>query len=467
MIALMLSLLLAALDTTIVGPAMSTIGRDLGDFPHLPWVVTAYLLVSTTLTPLYGKLSDIHGRRIMLLIAIGSFVAGSAACALAPSLLALAAARGLQGVGGAGIAAMTMTIIGDIVPVPQRPKYQNYTALVWIVANLVGPVVGGDLAAWASWRMIFWINLPLGVLAWVMASGRLKRIPRREKRHRLDYLGAGLLIGAASLTVLSLSASPAPGSYAPRAALAGVAVAFWTLLVWRQARAAEPLIPLSVLSNRVVVAGMLASGFTMAAYLGLAVFAPIFYQTTLGLSVAQAGAATLPLMVGSAVGSSLAARLMLRVRNYWIIARLGLMAAAAASATLAVVNASAHLLAIEGLWVVVAIGAGPIFPILNVSIQAAVKPHELGTSMSLITFFRNLGAAFGVALLGGLVIGSVAADLEPSAHAGSAGALASHSFNGAFAAVAASFVLASAALMLASGPPLREAQVTEAAVVFE
>lgn len=458
MMGLMLAMMLAALDATIVGPAMSTIGRDLGDYEHLPWVVTAYLLVSTALTPLYGKLADIHGRRIMLLVAVASFVAGSIACALSPTMIVLSLSRGLQGVGGAGVSAMTMTIMGDIVPLKERPKYQLYSSVVWIMANLAGPIVGGDLSAWLSWRVIFWINVPLGVTAWWVTSGRLRMIPRHEKPHRLDLLGAALLVAASSslLICLNIVGEERGWNLSHLATPASAAACLWALLVWRQSTAQEPLIPLSVLSNRIVVAGMTANGAAMGAYLGAAIYVPVFFQTVLGFSVAQAGAATLPLMVGTTIGSVSSVRLMPKIRKYWMIPRIGLVMASAAAIALSFVGPTTPFLLIEALMLALATGVGPIFPVVNVSIQASTPGHELGTSMSLVTFMRNLGAALGVALLGTIVIGGVADDLSrvsaqvSAAAAQSAGA----GFHVAFLVVAVGFALSCACLSIAKEPPL-------------
>ena len=177
-VGLILAMLLAALDQTIVATAMPTIGHELGDLNNLPWIVTAYLLTSTAVTPLYGKLSDIHGRRIMLLVAIGIFSIGSVACALAPTMLALGLARGLQGLGGGGLLALSQTIIGDLVTPRERAQYQVYIASVFVMSSLAGPILGGFFAEHLHWSLIFWINLPLGLLAYLMTSDKLKRLPR-------------------------------------------------------------------------------------------------------------------------------------------------------------------------------------------------------------------------------------------------------------------------------------------------
>ena len=472
MVGLMLAQMLAALDTTIVGPAMSTIGRDLGDYQHLPWIVTAYLLVSTTLTPLYGKLSDIHGRRVLLLIAIGSFVAGSIACALARSMIFLAFARGFQGVGGAGITAMTMTIMGDVIAPRERPKYQLYLSVVWITANLAGPALGGYIAGWLHWSLIFWINVPLGIAAWIVTSGRLKSMPRHERPHRLDLIGALLLMIASALAMLGLSwGGQRYGWTSPRIlGLFGASGVAWSLLVWRQLTADEPLIPLTVLSNRVVLAGALATGFTMASYLGLAIYAPIYFQTVVGLSVAMAGLATMPLMLGTTLTAALSVRVMNRVERYWNLPRLGLAIAMLSALALSFASPGWPLLARELPMALVSLGVGPIFPVINVSVQAAVPPHELGTSMSLLTFLRNIGAAVGVAVFGAIVIGGVATGLAgagPATGAATAPLAASATFHTVFLVAAMGFAVAFACLAGVKEPPLKTKRAPEEMVAVD
>ena len=201
----MLAMFLGALDQTIVATALPTIGRHFGDLGDLSWVVTAYLLTGTAVTPLYGKLSDIHGRRMMMLIAIGLFVAGSLACALAPSMTALVFARALQGLGGGGLIALSQTIIADIVSPRERGRYQGYISAVFAVSSVGGPVLGGFLTQHIDWSLIFWINLPLGLVALGMSSSALKRVPFQARKHRLDVIGALLMVAAAVALLLALS----------------------------------------------------------------------------------------------------------------------------------------------------------------------------------------------------------------------------------------------------------------------
>ena len=200
-----MAMFLAALDQTIIATALPTIGREIGDFDLLPWVVTSYLLTATAVTPLYGKFSDIRGRRRTMLVGIGLFVAGSVACALAPTMIVLILARGLQGLGGGGLISLAQTIIGDIVAPKERGRYQAYIAGVFVSSSLAGPVLGGFFAEHLHWSIIFWINVPLGLIAFFMTDRLLRRLPRHDRPHALDVLGAVLLVAATSVLMLALN----------------------------------------------------------------------------------------------------------------------------------------------------------------------------------------------------------------------------------------------------------------------
>src|SRR5436190_3418644 len=202
---LMLAAFLAALNQTIIATALPTIGRHFADLENLPWVVTAYLLTSTAVAPLYGKLSDIWGRRAMMLGAIGLFVAGSALCAAAPNMMTLIVGRGLQGVGGGGILPLCQSVIADVVAPRERGRYQAYMGVVWVTSGVGGPVLGGVLAEHLHWSLIFWANVPLGLAAAALTYVHLRRIPRHERRHKLDVLGAGLMMASAIPILLALT----------------------------------------------------------------------------------------------------------------------------------------------------------------------------------------------------------------------------------------------------------------------
>ena len=263
---IMLAMFLGALDQTIVATALPTIGQDLGDLDDLPWVVTAYLLSSTAVTPLYGKLSDIHGRRAMLLTSIALFVLGSLACALAPSILALILARGLQGVGGCGLISLAQTIIADVVAPKERARYQSLIASVFVVSSVLGPVLGGVFAQQLNWSLIFWINLPLGLAALWMTDRALRRLPRHERPHRLDLIGAVLIVLATICFLLALRWGGVryPWTAPPMLALLGGSLSLSLLFAWRLTVAPEPFLPLSVLREPVVALGTASACFASA-----------------------------------------------------------------------------------------------------------------------------------------------------------------------------------------------------------
>jgi MFS family permease len=202
---LMLGMFLSALNQTIVATALPTIGREFGDFENLSWVIIAYLLSSTVVSPLYGKLSDIHGRRGMMLLAIGLFVAGSALCAAAPNMAILIAGRTLQGIGGGGIVPLTQTTIADMITPRERGRYQAYMGTSWIVAGVAGPVLGGAIAEYLYWPLIFWINVPLGLFAALLTYHAMKRLPRHELPHQLDLMGAALMVAAATMLLIAVT----------------------------------------------------------------------------------------------------------------------------------------------------------------------------------------------------------------------------------------------------------------------
>ena len=454
MAGLMVAMFPGALDTTIIGPAMPTIGRELGDVEHLPWIVTSYLLVSTAATPLYGKLSDIHGRRIMLLWAIGLFALGSVACAMAPTMITLALARALQAVGGGGLISLAMTIVGDIVPPLERPKYQVYTSVMWTTSSLLGPALGGYLADKWHWSLIFWINLPLCLAAYFMTDSKLKRLPRYERPHKLDFGGAGLLIVASVLVQLMLSwgGTRYPWSSAPVLGVMAAAVVALALLTWRLRTAAEPLIPLRLLSNKVVLTGGIAVGLCMGVFIGLSIYVPIYFETIMGLSATQSGLALLPLMTGSTIGAVICGKLMATMPRYKIAPMIGLLLGGLCLLPLFFQPEGMSLLTVEILFTVVSIGVGGVFPVTTISIQNAVPRHDLGTATALITFMRNLGAATGVAVFGTLVIGG---GLGESAGAAAYGPDYVAQFRWIFMAGALGFLLSASVLAAMEERPLR------------
>ena len=318
---LALAMFLAALNQTIVATALPTIGRAFGDFENLSWVVIAYLLTSTVVAPLYGKLSDIYGRRGMMLVALGIFMAGSAACAMAPSMLMLILGRGLQGIGGGGIVPLTQSIIADAVPPRERGHYQAYTGSVWIVAGAAGPVLGGFIAEHLHWSMIFWLNVPLALAAAMLSNRQLKRLPRHDRRHKLDVLGAGLMMVAAIALMLALTwGGTRYGWLSPEIIGLFVASAVLSVVfVWWVMRVPEPFLPLTVLNNPVMRIGVIASSCTQGVSIGLTIFVPLYYELVHRLSASDSGLALIPIVMMTTPGSFMSGRAMLYMRHYkWV-----------------------------------------------------------------------------------------------------------------------------------------------------
>jgi EmrB/QacA subfamily drug resistance transporter len=402
---LLLAMLLAALDQTIVATALPTIGQDLHDIEHLPWIVTAYLLASTAVTPLYGKLSDIHGRRPVLLTAIATFIIGSVACALAPSMFVLICARGLQGIGGGGLISLAQTIIADIVSPRERGRYQVYIASVFITSSLAGPVLGGFFAEHVHWSAIFWINIPLGIGALAMTYTKLKHLPMHQRPHRLDVAGALLLVFGSTSLLLALSWAGVryPWLSFEILLLITLSIAFWIAFFIHVRMTSEPLIPISVLQNQVVRTGTLSASLAMGTFIGLSIYMPIYFEGIAGLSASLSGLALIPLMVGTVVGATISGRSMSRVSHYKRLPVVALIVALAATAAMAFAD-RLPLVLIELLLATISIGLGTVMPVTTVCIQNAVGVHELGTATASMNFFRQLGGAFIVAIFGTIVL---------------------------------------------------------------
>ena len=458
---LMAAMLLAALDQTIVATAMPTIGLDLGDAVNLPWIVTAYLLASTAVTPLYGKLSDIHGRRVMLLIAIAVFSLGSLACALAPTMITLALARALQGIGGGGLIALSQTILADIMTPRERAGYQVYIAGVFATASVAGPLLGGVLAQHFHWSLIFWINLPIGFLAFWLTNDKLKLLPRNERSHRLDYPGAVLLVLGSTALLLALSRGGVhePWMSPPVLGLLGAAFVFSGAFAYRLMTAAEPLIPTSVLANPVVACATLAACFAMGTFIGLTIYVPIFLEGVVGLTASQSGLALVPLMVGTVTGATLSGRSMLYFRHYKRVPLVMMGVSFAACLTLALYGRDLPFWLMEAALAFLSIGLGTILPLSTITIQNAVVPHQLGIATAAMNFFRSLGGALIVAVFGTIVLGAAAggagADVE-SLLRGADPALLAATFRHVFLAACLCLILAFVFLALLEERPLGE-----------
>jgi EmrB/QacA subfamily drug resistance transporter len=429
-VGIMLAMFLGALDQTIVATALPTIGRHFGNLEQLSWVVTAYLLTGTAVTPLYGKLADIHGRRPLMLIAIAFFVAGSVVCALATSMTMLVLARALQGLGGGGLMALAQTIIADIVSPRERGRYQGYIGAVFATSSIGGPVLGGFLTEHLDWSLIFWINLPLGLAALGMTSAVLRRVPFTPHRHRLDYLGAVLMIAASVALMLALSLGGAryPWISAPIGFLLLASVVFWALFAWRLAAVREPFLPLNVLSNPVVRCATLAGACCMATLVGLTIYVPVYFETVLHLSASQSGLALIPLMGGTVVFSTVSGRALGYMVHYKRVPLAGLAVTIVALAALSIWPVEMPIALVLAVLCVAGSGLGTLFPVSMVCMQNAVSRAHVGVATGAANFFRALFSALVVAVLGAIVLGGLGGgagmSAEMLARSASAGELA-------------------------------------------
>jgi EmrB/QacA subfamily drug resistance transporter len=444
---IMLAMFLGALDQTIVATALPTIGRHFGNLNDLSWVVTAYLLTGTASTPLYGKLSDIYGRRGVMLTAICIFIAGSLACALAPSMTTLIFARALQGLGGGGLMALAQTIIADIVSPLERGRYQGYIGAVFASSSVGGPVLGGFLTEHLDWSLIFWINLPLGLAALGMTSSVLRLVPFTPRKHRLDILGAALMMAASVALLLALSWGGRRYDWISGeigALLLGSAI-LWGLFAWRLVSTKEPFLPLTVLGNPVVRCAALAGACNMGTLVGMTIFVPLYFEVVLHLSASQSGLALIPLMGATVTFSTITGRLMVHVEHYKRMPLIGVVVAILCLGPLAIWPASTPIWLVLVLLMVIGAGLGTLFPVSTVCLQNAVVRSQMGVATGAANFFRALFSALVVAVLGAIVLGGLGGVTGMSVE------ILARSASGAELAFAFRFVFMACALVLAFG----------------
>ena len=405
---IMVAMFISALEQTIVAPALPAIGRSFANVDDLSWVVTSYLLAATVATPLFGKLTDIHGRRTIMLVAIGIFTLGSLVCAIAPGIWILVVGRALQGLGGGGLIPIAQTIIADLLSPRERPMAQSYTSVVFLSASVLGPVLGGLLTDHLHWSFIFWINLPLGAIALVMTGRALRALPRHDRPHQLDIPGVTLMVAAAVALLLALAwgGTRYPWTSWQVVALIGGSAVLWVLFALRLLTAREPFIPLAILRGRVTSAITCAAFFAIGTLVGVTIFAPLYCQMVLGVSASMSGLALIAFMAGTTVGALIMGRLIVRLRHYMRVPIIGLLVAIATFAVLAVEASAQSFLSFTVCLGVLGVAIGPMYPAGTIVMQNGVKPHQLGTATGVLNFFRLLGGAIVVAAFGAIVLGS-------------------------------------------------------------
>ncbi len=410
--ALFLVLLLAALDQTIVSTALPTIVGELGGLTHLSWVVTAYLLASTVVTPLYGKFGDLHGRKIVLQVAVVIFLVGSALCGLAQNMMQLIVFRGLQGIGGGGLIVITMAVVADLIPPRERGRYQGLFGAVFGLATIIGPLLGGFFVDHLSWRWIFYINLPTGIAAFLVIAVTLPAQPS-PRRHRIDYPGAALL--AVALAGIILVTSLGGNTYAWGSpfilGMSVTALAAGVLFIAVEARSPEPILALSLFRNQTFTITSAVGLIVGLALFGSVTYLPLYLQLVKGESPTASGLQLMPMMLGLLITSVLSGRLISRFGRYkpfpiagTILMTVGLILMSCISLTMSVWATSADAL-------VLGLGMGMIMQVLILAVQNSVDYEHLGVATSGATLFRSIGGALGVAVFGAIFAHALQAGL--------------------------------------------------------
>ncbi|HKZ18696.1 MAG TPA: MDR family MFS transporter [Acidimicrobiia bacterium] len=423
---LMIGLFLAALDQTIVATALPTMVGELGGLEQLSWVVTAYLLASTVTAPLYGKISDLYGRKIVFQAAIILFLAGSILCGLSQNMGQLIAFRGLQGLGAGGLFVMAMTIIGDILSPRERGRYQGYFGAVFALSSVAGPLAGGWLVDNVDWRWVFYVNVPIGLVALFVTASALN-LPFVRRDHPIDYWGAGTLVVSVSALLLAMVWGGNEYEWGSPLIIGllviGVLVAL--LFLWWERRAQEPILPPRLFRNR-TFALTSASGFIIGlAMFGGIVFLPLFLQVVVGASATNSGLLLIPMMVGIIGSSVIGGRLITHSGRYKIFPVIGSALATLAFFLLSTMGVGTVLFTASVYMFILGVGVGMIMPVLVLAVQNAVDHSDLGVATSSNNFFRSLGGAFGTALLGAVFTSQLTKALAGLVPEGGSGQLTS------------------------------------------
>jgi EmrB/QacA subfamily drug resistance transporter len=402
---ILLAIMLSALDQTVVTPALTAISTDLRALDGLSWIIVAYLLTSTATTPIYGKLSDLYGRGRLMVVAIVLFVAASVLCAMSQTLVQLVFARAVQGIGGGGLIVVAQAMIADFVSPRQRGKYQAYIAAMWAFAGIAGPPVGGLLADHAGWRWIFWLNVPLGILALVLCRRAAVKLALPAWRSpKIDYVGALLLVpGVSALLIWTSEARTVPWPPTVSLALAGGLVLLAGFAV-RETRAAEPLIPPRLYANRIILfTNVIAFCVSTLQFAGL-VLLPVFFQIVMGMPAADSGLMVVPMLCGIPISSLASGQIMGRTGHYKPIIPCALGLATVSFFLFATMKATTPLPAIIGYVALLGLGLGACFPVLMISTQNAAEAGDIGAATSSVTFSRSLGASFGTAMFWAILL---------------------------------------------------------------
>lgn len=419
----LLGLFLSALDQTIVSTALPRIVSDLNGLNLYAWVTTAYLLTNTALVPIYGKLSDLYGRKPVLMFGIVVFLIGSALCGLAGEpflgnlfgggMMQLVVFRGLQGVGAAALGSVAFAIIADLFEPVDRPRYQGLFGAVFGLSSVLGPLLGGFLTDQISWRWVFYVNVPIGLVALAFIASRMPRLASGLQA-KVDWLGAGLILLFTVPLLLALTWG-ADGTYAWTSptllGLLGLSVAALLAFLTVESRHESPILPLTLFRNRTFAWGALARFLIGAAFLGAILFLSLYLVNVQGVSATAAGTATIPLTVGLIIGSVGSGQIASRIGRYKVLMLIGLMTAALGFFALSTLSADTPYNGVVLRMVLLGLGLGPALPLYTTALQLAVKPWEIGVATSAGQFFQQMGSTIGTAVFGALLTAGLTTQL--------------------------------------------------------
>jgi EmrB/QacA subfamily drug resistance transporter len=450
----MLGMFLAALDQTIVATALPKIVTDLHGAQHLSWVVTAYLLTSTVTVPLYGKLSDLVGRRPLFIFSIVVFLGGSVLSGLAQNMTQLIVFRGIQGLGAGGIIPLALIVIGDLFSPRERGRYQGFTGAVFGMSSVIGPLVGGYLTDSISWRWIFYINLPIGAVALFVIVTTM-HLPFVRKQHRIDYLGAGVLTAAVTALLLVATWGGSTYSWGSPQILSLVALGALLLaaFVRIEQRAPEPVLPLSLFRSSIFTVSVLSAFVLGAAMFGTIVFIPLFVQKVIGASATNSGVVLIPLMLSVVFAVVISGQIVTRTGRYKVFPVVGSIVTLVGFWLLTQLNVNSTTGDTTIAMVVIGLGIGQMMQTFTLAVQNDAKREEMGVATASTQFFRSMGGAFGVAAFGTVLTERLAA--QSIAHPGAPQVALANSLHTVFLAVMPLAVVALVLGFLLKEKPLR------------